>query len=102
MSNAPLAVTPARVVVATNRRRLRKDNWFAFWLILPTILMVIGVSIYPVYYAVRTSLLNYNPSFGFKTFVGLDNYEYILRDAAFRDALLVTARFAISSTVLSW
>jgi multiple sugar transport system permease protein len=89
------------VVTEPPRRRLRKDNWFAFWLILPTLLVVIGVSIYPVYYAIRTSLLNYNPSFGFKVYIGLDNYEYILKDAAFRDALVVTARFAIASTVLS-
>ncbi len=68
------------VPVETSRRSrsISRDRWFAFWLILPTILVVIGVSIYPVGYAIRTSLRMVNPSFGMDHYVGLDNYRNIL------------------------
>ena len=83
----------------SNTRRIRADRWFAFWLILPTIILVIGVSIYP--YAIRTSLRMVNPSFGMDKYVGLQNYRTILTSDEFHKAMLVTARFAVASTVLS-
>lgn len=85
----------------SNTRRIRADRWFAFWLILPTIILVIGVSIYPIGYAIRTSLRMVNPSFGMDKYVGLQNYRTILTSDEFHKAMLVTARFAIASTVLS-
>lgn len=85
----------------SNIRRIRADRWFAFWLILPTIILVIGVSIYPIGYAIRTSLRMVNPSFGMDKYVGLQNYRTILTSDEFHKAMLVTARFAIASTVLS-
>lgn len=101
MSSTPVAVPLSRAITGRRTSRARRDRWFAFWLVLPTILLVIGVSIYPVGYAIRTSLRNVNPSFGMDTYVGLANYRLILEDSAFRDAITVTARFAISTTILS-
>jgi ABC-type sugar transport system permease subunit len=101
MASTPLPIPAVEPVVRSRSKRNRQDRWFAFWLVLPTILVVIGVSIYPVGYAIRTSLRSVNPSFGMDMYVGLENYRTILRDEAFRDALLVTFRFAIATTVLS-
>ena len=100
MSSAPVVVPPSQLVPRRSRR-ISRDRWFAFWLVLPTIITVIGVSIYPVYYAIRLSLRNYNPSFGMDLYVGLDNYRSILENPDFHKAIKVTARFAISSTLLS-
>jgi multiple sugar transport system permease protein len=69
--------------------------------VLPTILVVIGVSVYPVGYAVWTSLHNKNPAMGLDVWVGLDNYRTVFQSAEFRKAFWVTARFAIASTALS-
>lgn len=101
MSSTPVAVPLSREITGRRSKRARRDRWFAFWLVLPTILAVLGVSIYPVLYAVRTSLYNKNPALGFELYVGLDNYRYVLENKEFHDALKVTARFAIASTVLT-
>src|SRR5687768_5449189 len=102
MASTPLPIPAVDPVVRTRRSsRIARDRWFAFWLVLPTILVVIGVSIYPVYYAIRLSFRAYNPSFGMDAYIGLDNYRTIFNDPGFRDSILVTARFAISTTVLS-
>jgi len=88
---------------AANRRRtaLRRDQWFAFWLVLPTLVAVVGVSVYPVGYAFWTSLHNKNPAMGLDLWVGLENYRIVFQNPEFRAAMGVTTRFAIASTVLS-
>lgn len=101
MSSTPVAVTPARAVAPRRSRSIARDRWFAFWLVLPTILAVIGVSLYPVGYAVWTSLHMKNPALGLDVWVGLDNYRNVLSGKEFRTAIGVTFRFAIASTVLS-
>ncbi|MCC6943172.1 MAG: ABC transporter permease subunit [Thermomicrobiales bacterium] len=82
-------------------KKRASDRWFAFWLILPTIIAVIGVSIYPVGYAIWTSFHNKNPAMGLNLWVGLDNYRYVLNSRDFHQALIVTARFAIFTVILS-
>jgi multiple sugar transport system permease protein len=101
MASTPLPIPAVETVSRKRTSRMRRDTWFAFWLVLPTILAVIGVSVYPVGYAIRTSLRFVNPSFGMDAYVGLENYRTLLNDSAFRDALVVTFRFAISTTILS-
>jgi multiple sugar transport system permease protein len=87
---------------AESRRRIGRvgqDRLFALVLVLPTLLAVIGVSVYPVGYAVWTSLHNVNPSLGMNTWVGLDNYRLVFKDGQFRTAFWVTVRFAATATV---
>jgi len=101
MASTPLPIPATQTVIRKRSTRLQRDRWFAFWLILPTILAVLGVSVYPVAYAIRTSLRMVNPSFGMDAYVGLQNYRNLFQDSLFRESLIVTARFAISTTVLS-
>lgn len=101
MAISPIAANATGVLPARKSRFARGDAWFAFWLILPTILVVIGVSIYPVSYAVWTSLHNVNPAMGMNAWVGLENYRIIFTQPEFLTAIGVTARFAISVTVLT-
>ena len=63
--------------------------------------MVIGVSIYPVGYAVWTSLHKVNPAMGMNAWVGLDNYRNVFVQQEFRTAARVTFRFAASVTILT-
>ncbi|MGH2617433.1 MAG: hypothetical protein ACRDJC_19540, partial [Thermomicrobiales bacterium] len=100
MSSPPVALSTAPVVAARRSRIASSDRWFAFWLVLPTILVVIGVSIYPVAYAVWTSLHNKNPAMGLDVWVGLENYRMVFAQAEFRTAIGVTFRFAIAVVVL--
>lgn len=101
MSSTPAVLAPARVVGERRSRAARSDRWFAFWLVLPTILVVIGVSIYPVAYAVWTSLHSVNPAMGLNVWVGLENYRQIFQQQEFRNAIVVTFRFAVAVTLLT-
>ena len=101
MSTQQATIPAVQPTVARRRPALRRDGLFALLLVLPTLLIVLGVSVYPVGYAIRTSLRNINPSFGMDMYVGLENYRLVLQDPEFRSAIKVTARFAISTTVLS-
>lgn len=99
-----MATPTATATAAPAARRLtrvQKDRLFALALVLPTLLAVIGVSVYPVGYAVWTSLHNVNPSLGINTWVGLDNYRFVLKDDQFKTAFWVTIRFAATATVLT-
>ncbi len=101
MASQQIAVPILEPVVSRRPTVLRRDRWFAFWLVLPTILAVLGVSVYPVGYAIWTSLHNTNPAMGLNLWVGLDNYRTVFANPEFRTAIGVTARFAVASTVLS-
>ena len=101
MASAPIAANTATGVSTRRPRPSRGDTWFAFWLVLPTILVVIGVSIYPVAYAVWTSFHNMNPAMGLNVWVGLENYRTVFAQQEFRTAIGVTFRFAIAVVLLT-
>lgn len=103
MASGQIASAPVTEESATTRKtgKRRSDNWFAFWLVLPAILVVLGVSVYPVGYAIWTSLHFKNPAMGVDKWVGIDNYTNVIRGEAFQEALVVTLKFAVSATVLS-
>lgn len=100
---ATTSIAKPTVTVGTPARsnRARKDKWFAIALMLPTLLAVIGVSVYPVGYAIWTSLHNVNPALQTNNWVGLDNYTRVVDQETFRVAFRNTARFAISATALT-
>ncbi|MDQ3890595.1 MAG: sugar ABC transporter permease [Actinomycetota bacterium] len=68
------------------------DRALPYFLLAPSLLLVLAVFVYPVYDGVRASLHFYR--FGRALdFVGLDNYRRVLGDERFRDSLLVTLKF---------
>ena len=102
MVSGEMGLEQAKPVPAPRKsKKKREDRRFAFLLVLPAIIAVVGVSIYPVSYAIWTSLHFKNPAMGMDAWVGLDNYRNVLQGDAFRDAMVVTLKFAVSSTVLS-
>ena len=58
-------------------------------------IMIVGL-LYPIGYMVYASFLDWNPSqrIGEAEWVGLRNYATLLQDAAFRESLFVTLKFA--------
>ncbi|MFN8677216.1 MAG: ABC transporter permease subunit [Thermomicrobiales bacterium] len=104
MATNPVVIDQPMAPAAQPSRKSRaaqSDAWFAFWLVLPAIIVVIGVSIYPVAYAIWTSLHNINPAMGMNAWVGLDNYRNVFVQPEFRSAAWVTFRFAASVTILT-
>lgn len=76
-----------------------RDKLFPYWLILPTVLLIIAIIIYPLFYSVDLSLRQVsigdlgNPSQA--KWVGLANYAEQLRDQHFWDIALRTAYLTV-------
>ncbi|NPV53376.1 MAG: sugar ABC transporter permease [Firmicutes bacterium] len=74
----------------------------AFWLILPSILVIFPLIIYPIFSSLHLSFFTKeltNPFIG-TPFVGLRNYIDILRDAAFWSSFWKTVYFTVVSISL--
>lgn len=82
---------------AYERRRER----FAWFLVAPSLIVVGLVAFYPLYETFRLSLTNARlGSVREVRYVGFDNYERILTDSDFIDALWRTIGFTISSVAI--
>jgi trehalose/maltose transport system permease protein len=83
-----LATVSPKTSITKHRTRL------AAWLILPTLLVVLIVAVYPLAQVIYLSLTDASLSGTSPTsFVGLENYRFVIEDPEFREALLNTLRF---------
>ena len=98
----PGAAAPrARRWGASDSAYERRRERFAWMLVAPSIIVVALVAFYPLYETFRLSLTNARlGSVREVRYVGFDNYERILTDSDFIDALWRTIGFTISSVVL--
>jgi ABC-type sugar transport system permease subunit len=81
------------------RKQSRTDKWLPFWLIAPTIVVLLIVQVYPALYTVWLSLHEREPQ-GWVA-VGLDNYERILGTSLFREAVGHTVVFLVGYVVVT-
>src|SRR5262249_19987352 len=78
------------------RERIAHDRWLRYWLLAPVVIMLAVFSIYPLIYAIYTSLYNYNKTTSrLTTFAGLGNYIKLFQDQAFWNSVGVTLFFAV-------
>ena len=98
----PLAAPPSRRRqgrwAASESAYERRRERFAWMLVAPSVLIVVLVAFYPLYETFRLSLTNARlGSTGAVRYLGLQNYETILTDSDFIDALVRTVMFTIAS-----
>ena len=67
---------------------------------LPALLLLVALTLYPVLYGVWISFFNKHSFFPQQTWVGFDNYLYILRDPEFWASVWRGSVYAISTIVL--
>lgn len=67
----------------------------AFLFILPALINFTIFRYVPIFEAVRASFYQYSLLGGFKDFIGLDHYRYMMSDPTFWDSLRVTFLFVI-------
>ncbi|WP_187968434.1 carbohydrate ABC transporter permease [Aquibium microcysteis] len=93
------ATAPARL-----RRRIAglSDRTLAFVFIVPTILLLLAINIFPLIWTIRLSLTNYRANRANEAieWVGLRNYERILTDPDIWNSMQATAHFLIWTLVL--
>ncbi|MCB1742903.1 MAG: sugar ABC transporter permease [Gammaproteobacteria bacterium] len=73
------------------RRLMRRRSTIAFLMTLPLILVIVGLVAWPSLYSVYLSLLSKKMT----TFVGIDNYIYLLKRPTFRMVIFQTCFFAV-------
>ena len=81
---------------AKPRRRL---NLLPFWLILPTILILLLIQVYPIFYTLTLSLQERKPA-GW-IFVGTKNFQRLLASAALKESVGHTVIFLVGFVVLT-
>jgi len=88
--------------MAANRRRAWSDYSFAYFLILPTLILIALIIVYPIIDAVLVSFTNrtfINPN---PRYIGLDNYRQILNSTVFREVLVNSFVWTISVVLLQF
>jgi multiple sugar transport system permease protein len=72
-------------------------------MVLPAVLLLLGVVIFPLFYSLRLSVTSYNinPTIP-REFVGLDNYATVLRDPRFLSSLRTTVIIGGSAIFLEF
>jgi multiple sugar transport system permease protein len=93
------AATRAAVRAGRGLRAQRRDAYFALWLILPTLVAVFAVSVYPLGYSLWESMLQVNIFEHTTSFVGLSNYATALQDPELQAAFGRTAYFSVLAVV---
>ena len=67
---------------------------------LPALVLLLALTLYPVVYGAWISTFNKHSFFPEQTFVGMSNYAYVLTDAEFWVSVRLGAIYALSSIML--
>jgi multiple sugar transport system permease protein len=81
-------------------RRLRRGSLFYYAIFLPAFLVILFLTIYPVFSVLFDSLFRYSFLEKERTFLGLGNFIRIAGEQIFRTAFLNTVIFSFSATVI--
>lgn len=83
------------------RGRRIPEHWWGYILLVPAVLLVFGLILYPVAYSMWVSLHSKHAYLPIQTFVGLENYVFFLtNDEEFWRSLKLGAIYAFGSVTL--
>ena len=90
-----------RLPIAKYTRGL-SDRSIAWLFVLPTIVLLLAINIFPLIWMIRLSFTNLNLSMAYLPLrsVGVDNYTDILTDDDVWDRMQTTARFVVSTVTV--
>jgi ABC-type sugar transport system permease subunit len=77
----------------------RRIDWLPVWLILPTVLVLLAIQVYPVFYTLVLSVQERKPS-GW-VYVGLRNFERLFNASAVRESVGHTLIFLVGYVTLT-
>jgi multiple sugar transport system permease protein len=80
-------------------KRRRRFNWLPFWLILPTILVLLAIQVYPMFYTIVLSVQERRPS-GW-VYVGTRNFERLFGASITGESLGHTIVFLVGYAALT-
>jgi len=98
-TSVPIGVTAPRGKAGrktTMQKFAQRRSTTGFLLCLPLILLIACFVIYPAFYAIYLSMLNKKMT----AFVGLGNFQFLLKRHTFQLVIFQSCLFAITSVVL--
>lgn len=98
MRTAATASSPGGHSPAKAHKR-RRRNWLPFWLILPTIVVLLAIQVYPIFYTVVLSVQERKPA-GW-VYIGLRNFQRLLGSAALEESAGHTVVFLVGFVALT-
>jgi len=98
MNQPAIAPSPGSVSSKKPKPRRRIDL-LPFWLILPSILVLLAIQVYPIFYTVILSVQERKPA-GW-VFVGLKNFQRLLGSAALKESAGHTVVFLVGFVALT-
>jgi len=99
LMNQPVSVRAAEGIGAKKTRQRRRIDLLPFFLILPTILVLLVIQVYPIFYTLILSVQERQPA-GWE-FVGLKNFEILLGSAALAESAGHTLIFLVGYASLT-
>jgi multiple sugar transport system permease protein len=99
-SHHPTPITHHPNTPSPIARISRSPNTFAFWLLLPAFVLIVAVALVPASETLWTSLHKVSMILPGFDFIGLGNYERLLRDGRFWNAWRNTLYFTAASVAL--
>lgn len=96
MSQAPSAPTEG---IVRPRAARRPVDWFPILMVLPAMLILLFIQVYPIFFTITLSLQKRQPA-GW-VFVGLDNFRRLLNSSAFAESVGHTVIFLTGYTLLT-
>jgi multiple sugar transport system permease protein len=84
---------------ALRREFVDPDRRLAYWMILPAVLVIFVIAVYPIAYAIFLSFQKVLPGQP-SHWVGIQNYITMFKDPIFHSALLNTIVFTVASVAL--
>ncbi len=96
VAGSAAAMLPAPRQVGSLKKLTRRRSTTALALCMPLILLVVGLKIWPAFYAVFLSMLDRKMN----NFVGLDNFIFLLGRPSFHLVIFQSGLFAVTAVVL--
>ena len=90
------ATAPASRRVGSLKKLGRRRSTTALLLCAPLILLIVGLKVYPTFYAIFLSMLDRK----MENFVGLNNFIYLLNRPSFQLVIFQSCLFAITAVVM--
>lgn len=87
--------------VTGRKKRRRRTEWLAYWLVIPSLLLILIINLYPFATGFMYSLRD-GTMLKEGNFVGLENYTALLTDSAFHHSLVFSILFALGGVLGSY
>jgi ABC-type sugar transport system permease subunit len=102
MATPALNIGRQRAVTRLSDRLGLQSGFLPYFLVLPTLLLIVIIAVYPIVDSIFLSFLDNPLVAGGSTFVGLRNYATIFANGEFRGSIGTTLVFSVASVALEF